>query len=193
MELLTGSLFLTVFLTSTSLISLGLALVLVSLLIVIAVYDIKHMVIPHEFVFAMLAVAVVSLCIQTGLVFDGKLLTAHMVSAFGVSLFYATLWVVSKGRWIGLGDAKLAFPLGLMLMPLGGFSMVVLSFWIGAGVSIVLLLLQKLLKSGKKHLPFLHIPLTMKSEVPFAPFMLLAFLAVYLLQADVLILMTYFF
>ncbi len=193
MELLTGSLFLLVYLVSTSLLSLGLALVLVSLLIVVALYDIKHMVIPHEFVFAALALAVVSLFIEMGFVFNVQVLLLHLVSAVCASFFYAALWVVSKGRWIGLGDAKLAFPLGLMLVPLEGFSMVVLSFWIGAGVSIVLLLVQKLLKSGKKHLPFLHIPLTMKSEVPFAPFMLLAFLAVYFAQTDVLTLMTFLF
>lgn len=193
MEFLTGSLFLLVYLVSTSLLSLGLALVLVSLLIVIALYDIKHMVIPHEFVFATFSLALLSLFAHTGLVFNVQFLLAHFVAGAGASLFYAALWVISKGRWIGLGDAKLAFPLGLMLLPLQGFSMIVLSFWIGAGVSIVLLLLQKILKSGKKHLPFLRIRLTMKSEVPFAPFMLLAFLAVYLAHADVLLLMGYLF
>jgi prepilin signal peptidase PulO-like enzyme (type II secretory pathway) len=151
------------------------------------------MVIPHEFVFAAFVLALVSLFLETNFSFNVQFLLVHLVAGVGASLFYAALWVVSKGRWIGLGDAKLAFPLGLMLLPQGGFTMVVLSFWIGAGVSIVLLLLQKLFKSGKKHLPFFRIPLTMKSEVPFAPFMLLAFLAVYLLQADVLVLMNRLF
>jgi prepilin signal peptidase PulO-like enzyme (type II secretory pathway) len=191
MEFVTGVLFLLVYLVSTSLFSLCLTLVLVSLLIVIAVYDIKHMVIPHELVCATLALAIVSVFGQMDFSFNTAQFLTHGLAATGASLFYATLWVVSKGRWIGLGDAKLAFPLGLMLLPAGSFSMVVLSFWIGATVSIVLLLLQKLSKSGKKHLPFLRIPLTMKSEVPFAPFMLLAFLAVYLVAADVLTLMAF--
>ena len=186
MELVTGILFLVVYFTTASLLSLGLALVVVSLLIVIAVYDIKHMVIPHEFVFAVLALACVSLLVQMNFIVNLPFIIAHLTSAVGASLFYASLWVMSKGKWIGLGDAKLAFPLALMLLPLQSFSMVVLSFWIGAGVSVVLLLVQKLLQSGKKHLPFLRIPLTMKSEVPFAPFMLLAFLAVFLMQVNVL-------
>ncbi len=186
MELVTGASFLLAYFTATSLLSLGLALVLVSLLVVIAVYDMKHMVIPHEFVFASLALACVSLLLHMDFAVNATFIISHLVSAVGVSLFYASLWVISKGRWIGLGDAKLAFPLALMLSPLEGFSMVVLSFWIGAGVSVVLLLAQKMLHSGKKHLPFLRIPLTMKSEVPFAPFMLLAFLAVFLMQVNVL-------
>lgn len=189
MELVTGVLFLLTYFTATSFLSLGLALTVVSLLIVIGVYDIKHMVIPHEFVFAMLALALVLLLIQTDFKFNLPFIIAHLASAVGASLFYLSLWVVSKGKWIGLGDAKLAFPLALLLSPIGGFSMVVLSFWIGAAVSILLLLTQKILRSGKKHLPFLRIPLTMKSEVPFAPFMLLAFLAVFLMQVNVLNLM----
>mgnify|MGYP003395011521 CR=1 FL=1 len=83
------------------------------------------------------------------------------------------------------GDAKLAFPLGVTVGLGGVFSMVVLSFWIGAGVSLILLGLQRLLKRGKPALHFLSSPLTIKSEVPFAPFLILGFLMVQFLHADI--------
>jgi prepilin signal peptidase PulO-like enzyme (type II secretory pathway) len=100
---------------------------------------------------------------------------------------------MSKGKWIGLGDAKLALPLAFMLPILSTFSFIVLSFWIGAGLSIFLLGLQRLMRGGKKHLPITLQQLTMKSEVPFAPFMILAFIVVFWLHIDVLTIMSNIF
>lgn len=193
MELFTASLFVYVYLNTSSMLELAVGLPLVSLFVVIAVYDINHMVIPNEFVLAMLGAALVVLISQTGFTFTAPILLQHVLSALLASSFYAALWFVSKGRWIGFGDVKLAIPLGLMLVPFEAFSMVVLSFWVGAGVSIVLLGLQKLLQSGKKHLRFLSIPLTMKSEVPFAPFLIAAFVLVFFQNIQVTALMSYFF
>ncbi len=192
MELVTGGLFAYVYLHSLSLPDLFFGWVLVSMLLVIAVYDINHMVIPHAFVFAMLALSVAGVVAQTPL-FDVTAFVLHIATGMGVSLFFASLWVLSKGKWIGLGDAKLAFPLGLLLLPLAGFSLIVLSFWVGALVSLLLLGIQKILISGKRHLRLRSVPLTMKSEVPFAPFLIIAFLLVYFENVDVLSLMARLF
>jgi len=193
MEGATACLFVYVYLTTSLILELAMGLVLISLLMVIAVYDINHMVIPNEFVLATLVLASVILLAQMGFRIEVNLLVQHLFSGVLAASFYAALWFVSKGRWIGFGDAKLAFPLGLMLLPFEAFSMVVLSFWIGAAISVVLLLLQKLLYSGKKHLRFLPIPLTMKSEVPFAPFLIAAFILVFFQEIQVTALMSYFF
>lgn len=92
---------------------------------------------------------------------------------------------MSKGKWIGFGDVKLALPFGLIVGLEGVFSMVVFSFWIGALVSVTLLGLERLSKRGKVRLHFLSSPLTIKSEVPFAPFFISGFLLVQLLHADI--------
>lgn len=81
---------------------------------------------------------------------------------------------------------KLVFPLGLLVGSTGVFSMVVLSFWIGAVISVGLLLVQKIGGGGKPALRFLGMPLTMKSAVPFAPFLIAGCLVVLLWQVDVL-------
>lgn len=193
MELVTGGLFVYVYLFVASPLFLFLGLILMSLLIVIAVYDIDHMIIPHELVLALLGFAVVALVLYRDFTTDLSWYAMHILTACGVSLFYGALWFISKGKWIGLGDAKLAFPLGLMLAPSGAFSMIVFSFWIGAGVSICMLILQRVIYSGKHRLPIFHAPLTMKSEVPFAPFMIAAFVLALFQNLNVLELMASLF
>lgn len=190
MELCTAFAFVYVYLASLSLLELFFGIVLVSALIVVAAYDAHHMVIPHAFVALLGVLSILSVALELGSVWSLTVVLMHLLSAAGASLFFAALWFVSKGRWIGLGDAKLAFPLAFMLLPFESFSMVVLSFWIGAGASIAILLSQRIWVSGKHHLPITQVPLTMKSEVPFAPFMILAFMLVYFQHIDVLSLLS---
>jgi prepilin signal peptidase PulO-like enzyme (type II secretory pathway) len=178
---------------SHSLFLLVTSLVLMSVLIVTAWYDYNHMVIPHEFVFMLGVLAVLSHAVafyQTGSL---QALLTSILAAMFASSFYGALWLISKGKWIGLGDAKLAFVLGLFLTLSGAFSMIVFSFWIGASLSLLLMLLQHIVRSGKKHLPFLHQHLTMKSEVPFAPFMIVSFIIVFFQKADVFSLLNQLF
>jgi leader peptidase (prepilin peptidase) / N-methyltransferase len=75
-----------------------------------------------------------------------------------VFLFFASIWYFSKGRAIGFGDAKLGLSVGLLLGAANGFSAIILSFWLGSLVAIFLVI-----RKG----------FTMKSEVPFAPFIIL--------------------
>jgi leader peptidase (prepilin peptidase)/N-methyltransferase len=157
------------------------------LLIVITVYDIRHTIIPNELTFLLGVFAVIIL----GLRFvEGGSIAAvigGISGGLGASLFFYALWFISKGRWIGLGDAKLALPLGVIASGAAAFSMVVLSFWVGAGISLMLLGLQHLLKTGKTFLHFQATQLTIKSEVPFAPFLILGFLLAYLFHADIFV------
>lgn len=193
MELCTALVFLFVYLYATTFFFFAFGLVLTCLLIVIASYDMRHMVIPNEFVMSVALCATVFILYEAYVLQTVSQLIGHGIAGIGASLFFLTLWLVSKGKWIGFGDVKLALPLGGMLSISGAFSFVVFSFWIGAVLSILLLLTQKVLVRGQKHLPFLPIPLTMKSEVPFAPFMLIAFMIVFFAHADVLSLMASFF
>jgi len=185
MELITAISFLLVYFNTETFSMFLFGLVLMSLLIVIAAYDMRHMVIPHEFVFGAFFLATIHLALVTEFFANMYMVLPYIFSGIACFAFYGGLWVVSKGKWIGLGDAKLALPLGLMLTYTDALSFVIFSFWIGAFVSLALLLGQKLLVSGKKHLPFINVPLTMRSEVPFAPFMILAFIVVFLLKIDV--------
>ena len=193
-ELLTGLAFLLAFYFADNLFALIIMCLLLSALIVGAVYDLYHLIIPDEvsFFVAFTATAfifyeaVISSSTFFSIVVDS---VAGGVLAFGV---FGLLWLISHGTWMGFADAKLAFGLGLFVGLAGTFSFLVLSFWIGAITSLTIIFLQylrrKLLAVGSLTISE-HV--NMKSEVPFAPFLIAAFLMVFFAGVDVLSLSSY--
>ena len=191
-ELLTGLMFLVLFLLfGSDIIRFCIYAVLYSLLMVVAVYDLRHTIIPDELTFMIGGTAIVLLGYEYILVPNLAVLVYNVFAGVSAGAFFYALWRVSKGRWIGLGDAKLALPLGIIAGTGGALSMVVLSFWIGAGISLILLLLNTFIAKGKTVLHFPLRELTMKSEVPFAPFLILGFLFAHLFHADIFVITAY--
>ncbi len=184
-ELLTGLSFLMVFSYTQNVVAVVLLLILMATLIVGAVYDLYHMIIPDEIVVvsSVLSLAFVMYTMPRWSPTDLSLSILSGTVAFAV---FGALWWYSSGRWIGLGDAKLAFPLGVLIGVSHIFSFVVVSFWIGAVLGVILLGSAALLRRGQKHLRFPSRTLTMKSEIPFAPFMVLSFVVVFFFGVDVL-------
>ncbi|OGZ17167.1 MAG: hypothetical protein A3H76_04110 [Candidatus Lloydbacteria bacterium RIFCSPLOWO2_02_FULL_54_12] len=152
-----------------------------SLLLVIITYDLYHKIILDRFsaIFALLAGVTLFLKWRFGL------LTPEFLPVFGIytspwlDLFagplimlpFTLLWFLSGGRAMGLGDAKLAFGLGWFLGLSGGISAVIFAFWTAFFPSLFLLLLPR-----KRF--------TMKSEIPFAPFLVLGSMIVFFLGVD---------
>lgn len=157
-----------------------------SVLIVITVYDLRHKIIPDAFVFAFIALSLVS-----SFFFPYFLTTFANGVVAGILFFcfFAGLWLVSRGRWLGFGDAKLILGVGFLLGLDRGLTAVVLSFWIGAVVSLVLLafswlIRQKVIQRSRLRRRFGLF--TMKSEIPFAPFIILGTLIAFFFEIDVI-------
>jgi leader peptidase (prepilin peptidase)/N-methyltransferase len=190
-ELITAIMFVVAFLTSTTFFGFFFQTAFFVILILIAVYDLYHMVIPDEFVFSAFVAALVFqfyyLVLGNGL----ESFLMNIVAALGASLFLMILWRVSKGTWIGFGDVKLVMPLSLMVGATSTFSLVVLSFWVGAIIGLLIIAYQKIQERGQPHLRLLSRQLTMKSAIPFAPFLIIAYLLIYIYQIDVVLLLTY--
>ena len=184
-ELGTGLLFIAVGMHELHIGMLVPMLIVVASLMVAVVYDLRHLIIPDEIV----AITIGAVCMYV-LLGEGRIVASDLsivVLAGALAFFaYALLWYVSAGRWLGLGDAKLAFPLGMLLGINHIFSFVVLSFWIGALVSLAFIALRYVSARGQNPLQFSAIPLTIKSEIPFAPFLVAAFLLVFFYGLDVL-------
>ncbi len=207
---------------------------LMSLLVFMAGYDIRHKIIPDlaVFIFAVLALIGSLIVSPIGAGFSWWLLAAGPLLA----LPFYLIWLFSGGRWMGLGDAKLAVGFGWMLgLSLGGTA-VIFGFWVGAAYAVLVMILRPDMPMRSKAL-FLasiafimwiessygavHIPLVamaavlaclvamivisrtdflkkatrwgylpalqMKSEVPFAPFLITGLLIAYLLGYNLFI------
>jgi leader peptidase (prepilin peptidase)/N-methyltransferase len=154
---------------------LVLALLFAALAIIIAVIDLYTTIIPDVLVYPLSLVALGATFFTTGvpLIPHPSALIAGPLVAFPL----AFLWAISRGRWIGLGDAKYALAMGWLLGVAHGVSALALAFWIGAIVSVGLLYGTRMYhvwftqQNGLSHETS---KLTMKSEVPFGPFLIIA-------------------
>lgn len=153
-----------------------------SVLVVIGVYDLKHKIIPDRFAFyfAILSGVEIFLRAHWGLLhvpyipfLDSVPRWLDLAAAPFIAIPFALLWLLSAGRAMGLGDAKLAWGMGWFLGFSGGVTAAIFAFWIAFIPSVILLFLPK------KHF-------TMKSEIPFGPFLILGTLLVYLFGFDLL-------
>ncbi len=153
-----------------------------SLLLVVTVYDVKHRIIPDRFslLFAIFAGLLLVLKSHEGMIhlpylpfLDGTPSWINWAAGPLLAAPFATLWFFSGGRGMGLGDAKLAWGIGWFLGFAGGVTAAIFAFWIAFIPSVVLLFIRA------KHF-------TMKSEIPFAPFLVLGTLVVYAFEIDIL-------
>jgi leader peptidase (prepilin peptidase)/N-methyltransferase len=185
-ELATGLLFIGAAFISNSLTEMLLFWLLFSILVVVTVYDLYHFIIPDALT-AALTVGALGLLLYGYLFAEISLHDVYwsLGTAIGGASFFLLLWIISKGKWLGFGDVKLAFPLGLLVGPMFVFSFIVLSFWIGAIISVSILLFTKW-RRGQGGLQLPAGSLTMKSAVPFAPFLVASCLLVLFTQLNVL-------
>ena len=189
-EILTGFIFAALFFKFFEANSFWLASFLISatifsILIIITIYDFLHKIIPDFLVFIFAFLSLIFPVYQT---FQSGLNFSATLGLFSGPIFFSVfflLWFFSKGRWLGLGDAKLALGIGWMLGFVGALSAITFGFWIGAAVSILLLFLQKFKATMPKFiLQTLSKELTIKSEIPFAPFLILGTLIIFFSNID---------
>ena len=120
-------------------------------LIVIFVYDLKHYIIPDKIIYPAIAIVLI-------FNFQFSIFNSSILSGLGAAGFFFLFWLISRGRWMGFGDVKLGFFMGLFLSWPNILVALFSAFFIGAIIGIGLIAL------GKK---------TLKSQVPFAPFLVI--------------------
>jgi prepilin signal peptidase PulO-like enzyme (type II secretory pathway) len=145
-----------------------------SLLLVITVYDIRHKIIPDPLVYAFIVVSFVFMFInQTP---GGSLFTlpsvTHILAGPALAIPFALLWLLSRGKAMGLGDAKLILGIGFMLGMTAGLAALILAFWTGSVVGILALFMG-------------HRKFNVKSEIPFAPFLALGAVIAFLFNLTI--------
>lgn len=139
---------------------LGLWLMAVVLLIALAVYDVRWMLLPDKLVFPLIAIGLVFSMLRFMVVEDLNLIEAVLQISLGiisVGGLYYLLYAVSHHRWVGFGDVKLGIFIGAILGWKAGLLSVVIANFVG------LMVIAPGLLTGK---------LSRTSKVPFGPFLI---------------------
>jgi prepilin signal peptidase PulO-like enzyme (type II secretory pathway) len=139
--------------------------VALSFLVLIAVYDLKHKIIPDEWVVGVGVTGLVMPFVSDkGFGYVVFNLGNKVIAAIVLGGFFYLIWHFTKGKAMGFGDVKLATAMGLLAGLVNGVAGIVFAFWIGAVVGLSLIALSRSKKLASSKL------VTMKSEIPFAPF-----------------------
>ncbi len=158
--------------TTNSLFLIPYLLFVISILIIIFVYDLKHYIIPDKVIIPAIAISAGLWVISCGLWVSGYKQLINLLYPNSLSLipnsfaaplgaviaggFFLILVLVSKGKWMGGGDIKLGIFMGLIL----GYPLVLVALFTayisGAVVGISLMICRK-----KK----------LKDMIPFGPFL----------------------
>ena len=135
---------------------------IILLLILVIFLDIRYLVIPDK-ILILIALGIVMLRFNLNITdfywLPAVSLSNLLISALGLTSFFAILHIVSKGRWIGLGDIKLIFLIGFLLVYPMNYLAIVTAIWLAAIFSIILLIQKKA---------------TAKTEIPFGSFLSVA-------------------
>ena len=171
-ELITGTIFLFIFLYNYYVTKLDNNLIIITLFhytiasfaIIIFLYDLWYGEILDKFSITLLIIVL----LFEFIFFRGNILDTLIASFIGF-IFFGIQFFISKGKWIGGGDLRLGAIMGAIL-GYNIFLALFLSYFI-ASIYALPSLYKKYIKKDKK----------VKSEIPFGPFLILgAFITIYL-------------
>lgn len=177
-EIITAALFILTFLLFSPVFAFDIrSLFLVLLLwigsaaaIIVFFYDLRYTIIPDYAVFVLFLLGALASVMRsppalTPVSFQNFFIT-DWIAALVVSGFFASLWLVSQGTWMGLGDAKLILGTSLILGFPASLIAFLFSFWLGALAGIGLIFFANA---------------SVKSRLPFGPFIIIASILAYFL------------
>jgi len=142
-------------------------------LISLAVYDLKWMLLPTKIIYFLVALALLMAVLRIILTHDYLDITFNYLisTLIGGGLFYL-LYQISRGKWIGGGDIRLGFLLGLIAGTASKSLLVIfMAAVLGTIASLPLLMMGKYNK---------------KSLVPFGPFLIMAMFIVQFFGNDII-------
>ena len=147
-------------------------LAMVVLLMTLLIYDLWWLMLPNVLVYPLI-IAAIGIVVTEAVFFDGgpEVVRDAVLGLGAVGGFFYGLFIVSKGRWIGGGDVKLAMFIGILLGLGKGIVSLYVGFILAALVITPLLLFKKI---GRKQ------------AVPFGPFLILGIFVAQIWGQDIL-------
>lgn len=141
----------------------GLWLVYLVSLGILFVYDLRWGLLPNVVVYPLIVLGLIDAAIRVSLTPGAGVVEYSTHVVLGVAAMagiYATLYFVSRGRWVGFGDVKLAVFMGAVL----GWEKTLLVLMLANVIGLLIILPGLATKKLSK-----------KSHIPFGPFMVIAF------------------
>ncbi len=139
-------------------------LVYMVILDILTIYDIRWMLLPDKLVVPLIIIALLDAALRVSLmqgVNFGTYLMYMFSGLIALPGIYGLLYVVSKGKWVGLGDIKLGVFMAIVLGWQKSFLVLCLGNILGLAIILPGLILGKL---------------NIKSRIPFGPFLILGFI-----------------
>jgi prepilin signal peptidase PulO-like enzyme (type II secretory pathway) len=148
-------------------------------LLLMSQIDLRLGIIPDELAVLLTGLGIgIIFVLQTGAIGQGSFLLlpplgldanagiwlSHVVGAFVGAGLFGGLWLLTKGRGMGMGDVKLAPPLGLLLGWPDAIAAFMAAFITGAAVGVAAIFARRK---------------TMQSAIPFGPFLALGVMTVF--------------
>lgn len=171
-ELSLGIIFALISVQGFDILHIILAMLISTLLLAIAVYDSHHTIIPNSYVYTFAGLAAI---------WNMQYLVNFAIAGAVLATPFALMWIISKGKWIGLGDAKLMLGIGVMLGLIGGFATLTIGSILGSIAGLSYIAWRKLCTL---RLGYTKRTSKIRLEIPFGPFLIFGFFAVWLLHLD---------
>jgi leader peptidase (prepilin peptidase) / N-methyltransferase len=120
---------------------------------ILALYDLRWFLLPDPVVFLLMGLAALQVIVDTVWTRELGAGALALAAAVIISGLFWLLHKISKGKWIGYGDVKLAIPLGLLAgTPLKAFLLLFAASTIGMVIALPMIMRGK--ATGKTKLPF---------------------------------------
>ncbi len=129
-------------------------LYIISVLIIIFVYDLKYLIIPDKIIIP----AIIFVLVFNMMSYDLNKFFYYLLTGIGVFLFFLFLFVLTDGKGIGGGDLRMGFFLGVLL----GFPNSVYALMLSYIFASIFALFIIMFKKGN-----------LKTQIPFGPFLAL--------------------
>lgn len=130
------------------------------LLIALLIYDLKWMLLPNKLVLPLTVLSAIFVIIRAVNLADFMVIINALMGAVVLFGIFWGLFQVSKGKWIGGGDVKMAVSLGLVVgTPAKAFLVLFTASLLGTLVALPLLVSKKA---------------KAKTKLPFGPFLIVA-------------------
>jgi len=134
-------------------------------LFVLVLFDIFYRTLPNKIVLLLLFAV-----LAKDFIFDRSNIKNLLFTALILGAFFAIMYLASKGRWLGFGDVKLVFIIGLLFGYPFGYLAVTAAVWLAALTGIALMAANK---AG------------LKTSLPFGAFMAGASIAFIIFQNEI--------